>query len=855
VNPVNKGKNVTWNGEKMSVTEFRQKALNGEIDTGLLDRRLQDRVFRRDLNELFDSELDALITEMDSLEAEGRAVWKEMEARRVHETAVDIARIGEESNRLRAEGRTRAAKRYIKYLEAKTSEERKKIAESADRKFTKMLWEGWKDANLFRHMDGEMEGVIYELFREDGNAAKREKWRQADRRIGEVMKVAREAGMMDKDGNIAAAVRKKKVSVEGLGQNRQTEILTIPELMLINIGLNNDRMRDAMLYGNFLSADEQRVFEERLTAAVKQDRTAWKEAVMDAKRAAKRSGEAYQAPAKVTTEKDLILAEINRLGAEKEALLKKAIAENLTDKELWVAQTIADNFEDNFDRIKDVFFEMFNRDVGSQNFYLPIIRTTGTGEKTGHEEMAEALNIGTAKVNISVDKGMLLDRKTIPPWKQTPIELDIFKVFFKGVEREEHFAAFAPYIRKLNAIFKQDNHGAKAMQKQLEVMYGKFALARLRNHINVLSAPESVRKSTAEGWLDGLSGKAALAEIGFNVASYMAQYPQSAAAFLGHVNAGEYLAAVTEYLKDPKLFNEMVKEKSTVMRHRVINYAQEYFNRMKESGKFTAAQLKVAGAAMKMQEVADWQTVSTGWWAVYQKEVNANGGNEEAAIAKADEVVLDTQPTMEETELSPIFSGTSGLPKGITRYGMPLNVVWNLLSYPIASMISGGIPNAVKNGTVQRLVAVYAAFGLANALVALMRGQFSDDDDDLEDKIRLLAYYVVASPLAESVPLAGDVTSPVVKSAFTGKREPVYPRKLYPMLETGGKAAREWIAGLNEDSRRKREEQFKKAAWDALWTGMYGVGLPANQARKIKTALEEETFWPVIGFRREGKKK
>jgi hypothetical protein len=855
VNPVNKGKNVTWNGQKIPVAEFRQKAAGGEIDTGLLDKRLQDRVFRRDLNELFDSDLDAFITEIESLEAEGRAVWKEKESRRVHTVAVEIARIGEEINRLRAEGNTKAAKRYSKYMEAKTNTKRDKIAESADRKFTKALWDGWKDANLFRHMDGETEGVIYELFRKEGNAAKREKWRQADRRIGEVIQAAEKAGMMDRDGNVAAYLRKKKVGIEGLGPDGITQELTIPELMLINTGLQNEKMGDAILYGNFLSADERRAFERRMIDAGKRDREAWKEAVRKAKRKAKTGGGTYQAPAKITTGKDAVWAEINRLRAEKEALLKKAIAENLTDKELGVAQAVVDNFGDNFPRIKDVFFEMFNQDVGNQNFYLPIIRTTGTGEKTGHEEMAEALNIGTHKVNISVDKGMLLDRKTIMPWKQTPVELDLFKVFFKGVEREEHFAAFAPHIRKLNAIFKQDNYGAEAMQETLRVMYGKFAMNRLREHINILAAPESVRRSAAEGWLDALSGKAALAEIGFNVASYLAQYPQSAAAFLGHVSAGEYLGAVTEYLKDPKLFNETVKEKSTVMRHRVINYADEYYRKMKDSGKFTAAQLKTAGAAMKMQEVADWQMVSTGWWAVYRKEANANGGNEEAAIAKADAVVLDTQPTMDETELSPIFSGKAGLPKAITRYGTPLNVVWNQLSYPIASMISGGIPNAVKNGTLQRLAGVYTAFGIANALVALMRGQFSDDDDDLEDKMRLLAYYVIASPLAESVPLASDVTGPVVKSAFTGKREPVYPRKIYPMLETGGKAAQEWIRGLNEESRKKREEQFGKAAWDTLWTGMYGVGLPANQIRKFKTAYEEESFWPVIGFRREGKKK
>jgi hypothetical protein len=852
VNPVNKGKKVQWDKDEKAipVAEFRQKVLNGEIDTGILDKRLLDRVFRRDLNELFDSDLDALITEIESLEAEGRAAWKEIEARRVHEAASAIARIGEEQNRLRAEGKTKAAKRYIKYLAAKTTEEQKKIADSADSKFTKMLWEGWKDANLFRHMDGEAEGVIYELFRKDGNAAKRQKYQQMDRRIGEIIQAAGKAGMMDKDGNVSAALRQKKVLVEGLGPGGITQTMTVPEMMLAEVALKNEKMKAAMLYGNFLSADEKWDFQKRMKEAGWLDDAERKKAVKKAKREAKERGGKYQPPMKANTERDAIWEEIHQAGARKETLLKKALAENLTDKERGVAQAIVDNFGDNFDRIKDVFFEMFNQDVGSQDFYLPMIHTTATGEKTGHEEMAEALNIGTAKVNISVDKGMLLDRQDIPPWGQTPIELDIFKVFFKGVEREEHFAAFAPYIRKLNAIFKQGNHGAGALQEKLTVMYGKFAMERLRNHINVLAAPESVRRDTAERMLDGLSGKAAMAEIGFNVASYLAQYPQSIAGFGGHVRPGEMLGAIVDYLKNPRLFDETVREKSTVMRRRVINYAQEYYNKMKESGKFTAAQLRIAKAAMKMQEIADTQTVSIGWWAVYQKEVKANGGNEEAAIARADEVVLDTQPTMDETELSPIFSGRSGLPKALVRYGAPLNVVWNQLSYPIASMISGGIPNAIKNGTLQRLVGVYTAFGIANALVALMRGKFGDDDDDLEDKIRLLAYYVIASPIAESVPLVSNFTGPLATQAFTGKREWVLPQRPMPMAELGLQAGQEWIAGANEENRKKREALLKKALRDTIFTGMYGTGLPVNQVRKILTAKDEGSFWPVIGFRR-----
>jgi hypothetical protein len=274
---------------------------------------------------------------------------------------------------------------------------------------------------------------------------------------------------------------------------------------------------------------------------------------------------------------------------------------------------------------------------------------------------------------------------------------------------------------------------------------------------------------------------------------------------------------------------------------------------MRESGKFSAAQMKLAELAMKMQEWADWQTVSIGWMAVYDKELRTNGGNEEAAIARADEVVLETQPTMDETELAPIFrAGKGHLPKVLTRYGAPLNVVWNQLSY--------GIPNAIRNRNFRYVIGIYTSFALANTLVALMRGKLRDEDDDDETQVRKWIYYLALSPITESVPLVSDLASWAVERLQTREKLPRFQKKLYPLAEQAGNAIIEAVEAAQMDGgtlkqKKEREEKFKKAAWDGLMTVMYGVGLPANQVNKFKTALEEESFWPVLGFRRKGKKK
>jgi hypothetical protein len=58
------------------------------------------------------------------------------------------------------------------------------------------------------------------------------------------------------------------------------------------------------------------------------------------------------------------------------------------------------------------------------------------------------------------------------------------------------------------------------------------------------------------------------------------------------------------------------------------------------------------------------------------------------------------------------------------------------------------------------------------------------------------------------------------------------------MAEMVLKAGVEWV-----------EQNYQKAAWDSLIASMYATGLPASELKKIKAAIEDGSFWPVIGFR------
>jgi hypothetical protein len=312
----------------------------------------------------------------------------------------------------------------------------------------------------------------------------------------------------------------------------------------------------------------------------------------------------------------------------------------------------------------------------------------------------------------------------------------------------------------------------------------------------------------------------------------VAQYPQSAAAFGGYVNPLEYLSAAIKSRTNHKEFVAEVRSKSTVMKSRVINYAREHVTRMEETGKLKEGTQKFYEAAMWMQEVADFTTVSIGWKAIYDKELRA-GKSETAAIEWADEIVLETQPNMKETELAPLFRGKDSFRKSMLRYGAPLNVVWNQLSY--------GIPNAMKQKNMRYIIGIYASMAVANMIVAALRGKIplGEDDDDEEARIKKLAYYLIFSPIAESVPIVSGLAESIVESSIEGRKVPRFAPRYFPAAEYFGEALIDATA----------KEDYAKAAIDAATAFGYTSGLPVNQARKLILGVTGKSIGTATGIK------
>jgi len=476
---------------------------------------------------------------------------------------------------------------------------------------------------------------------------------------------------------------------------------------------------------------------------------------------------------------------------------------------------------------------MFNQAVEGQDNYLPIIITGGKNAQAEKQSEIEALTQGSYQVRISPDKGMNLCRIDIGPTHQTEIETDIFKVFFKGVEREEHFAKFAPYVRDINTVLRGRNNNSKQLAGKLTDVYGEWAVKRLYQHINMLGLPPSAKLNNAWDNAAGmgrmLAGNAGVAYIAYNIPAWIAQYPNSMAAFFGKADARFILSACLEMMKPGSDLVERVFEKSPKVKQRVINVAEEYRKHLAEQpGKLKQFHAKFIEIGMMGQRHADQTMVAIGWWALYQTALK-KGMGEEDAVVFADEITAETQPDLNALETSPRYKdqGLGGL---FLRFTQPLSVVWQNLTYD--SFIS-------REKSFGSTIAKITAYGTAALIVAALRGGLAKKDDEDMDKdelMRRVFYYMVVSNFAESTPLIGNMVSGAAEKLVTGEGT-IYQDRYFDLA---------WRI-LNIPG-RLTEEDMEGAVRDAINALGLGVGLPVSQVNRIIKAVKEEDPWIIFGF-------
>lgn len=432
---------------------------------------------------------------------------------------------------------------------------------------------------------------------------------------------------------------------------------------------------------------------------------------------------------------------------------------------------IRNDFNDpsNFDRLNRASIEWYNTPVKRVEGYFPIIRQDLKGESFRNDVADSIFNLNTNEANAMLDKGMTIERIHISLRHQRPVDISMLGVWQKAVRDQEHLIEYAGYHKKLKSVFGSN---ASELVAAVNQAYSPALMKEVQDYIDhVIDPYAGGARSQTDKAMRNLRGRVGSAYLGWKLPGVVLQFCTSAWPFLQEMGPATMLRGYLRLASGRGDAFNFVMEKSPMMKHRTMNTVLQ--EAMERRGKVNTS--KAGRALNKFEEIGqlgltwvDKTIVFGGWLGAYEDALqrNLDAGMDTAladaaAVKTADDIVLNTQPVGDSTELPSLFRTKSEAMKIFLQFQSSLSVIWNNLVWD-----NIGYFRNREYGKIIRSVAAYSMAGLALGLVA---DGFDDDDDDA-DRLRKIAYWMMTQGI-ESFPVFGSDISGILQRAITGEKD------------------------------------------------------------------------------------
>lgn len=571
-----------------------------------------------------------------------------------------------------------------------------------------------------------------------------------------------------------------QISVDGEVLNT-----TLSELVYIHYALNNAKNYQAFAYGVLVTKNEKdNILREMDKEVPGNPRDKLKRS--DGSEKSRTVGEERMARTN-----DRIRALGDKRFQEAKAQADAILAEN--PKVMAAAEAVLGDLNGNgFERVQRIMREQFNREISKEDFYMPIRhmdwnetpQQNETYEAMKARQLAESTLMGVPQYTASVRRGFTEEREEISPYNQTPINYDFFQIWQTSVRDEEHLVAAMAYTRSLRRVF-----GNAQLKGAITRTYGKEMMGLIDSFINEVAQPWQHKEINAiEKSMRFLRGGLYTSYLGFRASNIIMQAVTSPLPFLSAgVTPAAYMRQLFRLMSDYDATWQMISELSPMMDQRSFDLlpsllAEERAAIRQQEGSET--QQAIRRNLDRLQEMSLWGldrvdriAVGAGWLAIYEREMQRNGGVSEEAARVADDVVLATQPVQRRSEMSRLFKTDNEALKFFTQFTASLNVVFQNIFFDI--------PMAYRNRQWGKFWGTIGAYVLSGALLFLIREEpWEDSDDDGEEEFQWRRFiYSFFSQAVDSVPLISDSVSQMIYEPITGENAFTFFGSEFPPLE------------------------------------------------------------------------
>ena len=656
----------------------------------------------------------------------------------------------------------------------------------------KGVWYALHNARrFFRKLEGGIDGFLYNFITQREYAAFNQENSNVFRRREEVEKKLKDA----------------KIDLKDLGRIKFTTFdgkeKTLDEMLTFYYAQFNERANHAVIFGNFASQEERNAIK-----ALADNRDLIGQMELESKIA-----ERYHDDMKK---------------------LDDFFAQEGNEKYKLVMNIIGEDYDSNYERLKEFVAREYNEELGSEQYYMPLMRLGIVAQEKEHLDQALADN----GLSHCLNKGFTKGRVDIPSFGQQAIQAGFYSMWDRMVVKQEHLMAYDPLFKELDYIFQGKD--SEALRDTLKSGYSNAALDFIKKFIQEMAAPPVQDNYAALNKMSRmLQGHYPAAVLGWRIASIVKQSIESPPPFFQYVFPWQYAAAGASCLKQET--RDMIREKSVYMKARYFDPAAAVVKEMERMyltgklGKAEAVLAKIESTGMKGQEWIDAVCVMPGWLAAYNKKLaelnkkNTDMSAEEVeaeSVKYADQVVRDCQP-------SSVLMDQIQLLKGEKH---PLAKMFMLFQTPIASIFQQLFIDAPVNIKQGRVLNALWTWGIY-ALLAIVIGAMHEEDDDEEWNLKNRGIDALVMPIS-MIPIFGGDLSYAAESLLRNGKITTPRRSNFPVLDQG-------IRAINNIS----DEQWGKAGVNALKGFMYSTGLPVAAWQDIEKAIETGRPQRVIGIK------
>lgn len=599
---------------------------------------------------------------------------------------------------------------------------------------------------------------------------------------------------------------------------------TVDQLGYIMLSQGDEQNKNAVAYGALLSESEKGTVINH-------------KEMMDIL-----TGEVKDVSEFLSRSKDLIADdnELKRVGLERYDTVLRVAKEEIQKRGLTdLVEAIGDDFssKENSDRLDRASIEWFNTPLDKRDVYLPIHRTDSQGVDFENAMADSLFNLNANKMIRNPEKGFTISRIEISPRHQKNIDMSLVGVWQTAVREQEHLIEFAGYIKKLRQVFQ--GNGSSELRRAVDMRYTSALMPQIDSYIDLVANPETrPRRNSSDEIFKNLRGQTGAAYLGWKLSGLVLQAITSPAPGFSELKPWEVFSAYASIGMHPLESIEFINSRSIMMKNRTMNpIIDEVVRRKNQWGQTKGQRIysKFMDVGQMGLTMVDRYAVAGSWMAMYQRtlkeQLQAGSDSvyaETAAIQKADEFILRTQPTGDVTELASLFRNQNEAAKTILQFQTSLNVIWNNLTANVIGM--------ARQKKFSQIIGTFVGYAVAGLVLGMVQDGY-DDDDETKDKVLKSLYWSLTQGL-DSVPIVGSVVDGVVQKMVTGESSWSTSRgvSVSPALD-------KVVQGLNAVMKKDWQTAISKTAEGA---GIV-AGMPVSGIKQAIEAAQQKSLWPLLG--------